>query len=390
MSSLQKSIVSGDPAAASAFGSKLFSRHGPFPTWADVWWPVVVQSVQDASAEPKVQATVLDAAVAHINHVCDLAGSALSAIVGQWLDTLTPATRIELLSKRSSAVYRLFLTLITQRRLSTVVLMDSLVFPVWKHAALLCLAPRSRLPNAQQHAIESTVITAQQLLLTVPPQAHLPPTTLQESFIVQTARAEMLQNHRVLSLIRHLPFLVVLGAVKGVADRIKSEIAVLLQALAMTPEFKTAAFRHLNLLKDTFLSSEWSKPSLDPAVESGMVDTLKSIMSEGEARHLSRGTRLNETGSSGIKATLPALGSGTQFSAWRWTRVVLEMRVEFKRLAMRIENNEELAEARDTLRRLVQSSLDREMTPDETDLLCETFRGIEPVVMQEVSCHNAC
>lgn len=60
------------------------------------------------------------------------------------------------------------------------------------------------------------------------------------------------------------------------------------------------------------------------------------------------------------------------------------MRVEFKRLAMRIENNNEPAEAKDTLRRLVQSSLDRDISADDADLLCETFRGIEPMVMQEV------
>jgi mediator of RNA polymerase II transcription subunit 12 len=54
------------------------------------------------------------------------------------------------------------------------------------------------------------------------------------------------------------------------------------------------------------------------------------------------------------------------------------MRVEFKRLAMRIENNNEPAEA----------SLDREISADDADLLCETFRGIEPVVMQEVRSGN--
>lgn len=78
------------------------------------------------------------------------------------------------------------------------------------------------------------------------------------------------------------------------------------------------------------------------------------------------------------------LGSGARLSAWRWTSIVLEMRVEFKRLATRIENNEEPVEARESLRKLIQQSLHADMSADEADLLCETFRGVEALAMQEV------
>lgn len=84
-------------------------------------------------------------------------------------------------------------------------------------------------------------------------------------------------------------------------------------------------------------------------------------------------------------STTTASGSATRFSAWRWTRVVLEMRVEFKRLAIRIENGDDVAEARQALNQLVHATLDREASPDDADLLCETFRGIEPLAAQEVS-----
>jgi mediator of RNA polymerase II transcription subunit 12 len=63
---------------------------------------------------------------------------------------------------------------------------------------------------------------------------------------------------------------------------------------------------------------------------------------------------------------------------------VLSMRVEFKRLAMRIENGEEPDQARQTLKELVHATLDRDASADDTDLLCETFRGIEPVAAQEI------
>lgn len=78
------------------------------------------------------------------------------------------------------------------------------------------------------------------------------------------------------------------------------------------------------------------------------------------------------------------LGHGVRLSAWRWTSIVLEMRVEFKRLATRIENNDEPVEARESLRKLIQQSLSADMSADEADLLCETFRGIEALALQEV------
>ena len=81
---------------------------------------------------------------------------------------------------------------------------------------------------------------------------------------------------------------------------------------------------------------------------------------------------------------LPSIDPSSRFSAWRWTRIVLEMRVEFKRLAARIETGDNPVEARTTLRQLVHSSLEKGVSADDADLLCEAFRGIEPVVGQEV------
>jgi len=153
---------------------------------------------------------------------------------------------------------------------------------------------------------------------------------------------------------------------------IHEHVSTLLDSLADTAEFKTAAFRHLHLLKDAFLSSEWSRPS-DPGLETGMVDTLKLIMSETPATDKT--------------PPLLPMDSASRFSAWRWTGIVLGLRVEFKTLAGRIETNDRPAEAKETLALLVRQSLERDTSADDADLLCEAFRGIEPVVIQEV-CSN--
>jgi mediator of RNA polymerase II transcription subunit 12 len=173
------------------------------------------------------------------------------------------------------------------------------------------------------------------------------------------------------SLIQQLPALVVLERSKIVPEKTRAQIQLIFRGLAALPQFKTAAFRNLDVLKDAFLSNDWIKRSNDSALETGMVEGLKLMMSDSVQ---------------GIKssAAVPAVEPGARYSAWRWTRVVLEMRVEFKRLTMRITNNDDPVEARQLLARLVRSSLDREASPDDMDLLVEAFRGADTVVAQEI------
>lgn len=66
---------------------------------------------------------------------------------------------------------------------------------------------------------------------------------------------------------------------------------------------------------------------------------------------------------------------------------MLGLRVQFKALAGRIESGDRPGEAKETLSVLVRQSLERDTSADDADLLCESFRGIEPVVIQEVSIH---
>ena len=93
----------------------------------------------------------------------------------------------------------------------------------------------------------------------------------------------------------------------------------------------------------------------------------------------------DKEGDSKSTPTLLPVDSVARFSAWRWTGIVLGLRVQFKALAGRIETGDRLAEAKETLTLLVRQSLERDTSADDADLLCEAFRGIEPVVIQEVS-----
>jgi len=365
MPAVEQAIKLKNPEQAAALGDKLFKRHGPYSTWGDLWWATVVKAILfDQSF--KDPAALIDTVLAHIA-VVESRDNDLDGTVARWLDTLTPVAKVDILGHRHSPLVAIFLKLVTTRRISSFTLLEKLAFPIWQLASGTCLVSKARQSTKTQAAVENSVLMAHQLLITTGPHTQLPPANLEEAFVLRSSRARVFYDMNVPSLVRHLPFLVVLQYSPSISAN--EHISTLLNSLAGTAEFKTAAFRHLHLLKDAFLSSEWSKPSLN--LETGMVDTLKLIMSE--------------TPPSGNK-TPPLLptDSASRFSAWRWTGIVLGLRVEFKTLAGRIETNDRPGEAKETLALLVRQSLERDTSADDADLLCEAFRGIEPVVIQEV------
>lgn len=276
MPDVEQAIKRGDPESAANLGERMYTRHGAYLVWADLWWSTVVKSIS-ATTHQASQGHLVDTAMAHISAV-DRGG--LDPTVASWLDTLQPSTKVDLLGQRSSPFLHIFLRLITTRRLSSLTILDKLVFPIWHSIATSCLATRSRQSSRTQAAVENTVMLAHQLLVAIGPHKHLPPSNLEEVLVLQTARTRVLHGSHVKSLIRHLPYLVVLQYSPAIWSKTHSQIGELLNSLAATAEFKTAAFRHLDALKDAFLSSEWSKPGLESGLENGMVDTLKMIMSE--------------------------------------------------------------------------------------------------------------
>ncbi|WVF69703.1 hypothetical protein IAT40_004482 [Kwoniella sp. CBS 6097] len=371
---LQQILIHGREEAALSLAPKLFTRHGSFSNWSTPWWATIIDVIQHPTHQ-HAHSSILRTAIGHVVAVESEARNALDPLISKWLEGMTSSSLIDAFGRRAGATLcQLLLDLVCKRCLSVVTVLDRLVYPVWKHTSTAILIPRKRLSGKQTQAVISTANIAAQVLVS-PPLAHaLPPLTLAQSIIVLASRQAVLCGVNVQSLIRHLPLLVALEKIGNLPDITSETIRSMLRRLAATAEFKTAAFRNLNVLKDAFLSSEWSKPSLDPGLEDRMVDTLKLIMSE---KPLNASTPAPKPG-------LPNLDNNARFSAWRWTRIVLEMRVEFKGLAMRIANGEDVADARQTLNRLVHATLDRETTADDTDLLCEAFGGMDAVVTQEI------
>ena len=385
MGQLQQAISTGNVAAAKVLAGKLFNRHGPFSSWSMVWWSTLASAV--LAPEGVRTASIVDASMTHIMDVDDHTDSTLDFVVATWLQDKAVPSIIDMLAlKSASGLIEILLNLVAKRRLRIVPqMLGRLAYATWKHAASGVLATKGRLSTKNLRAVECSMILTQHLLLTTPPNPALPPINLRQSLVMQTERRTAFDATNVPDLIRHLPFLVILDTARTATERLKQQITDLLQGLARTPQFKAAAFRNLHILKDAFLSNEWSKPGIEPCVEARMVDGLKLIMSQGSSCKLDQRVDIQLTSASTEKLhAIATLESSTRFSAWRWTSIVLGMRVEFKRLALRIENGDDATEARATLNQLVHATLDREASADDTDLLCEAFRGMETVAAQEI------
>ena len=278
MASLTKVISEGDVGATSLLASKLFTRHGAFGNWSTLWWQTIIASTQ--AIDNSVHSAVVAAATAHIQGVAGQADDEFQPIVSDWLDSLTPTDALEALSHPTSlTILWILVNCCAHRliRLSSKIL-ERLAFPIWTKVAKGALA--GGIPASDLKSLENSLIVSQQLLLTEPPSRMLPPNNLRQALVLQTERGDALNGKNVVNLIQHLPFLVVLEQSKSISSAMKRQISLLLEQLSMTPQFKSAAFRNLEVLKDAFLSSEWSQSPLEN-LEAGMVDVLKMIMSQG-------------------------------------------------------------------------------------------------------------
>lgn len=279
-------LTTGKESKAISVAPALFRQCGSFSSWSLKWWMLILDVVQKANTEQKP--FLYHAISTHLSAVLGQHGDTLDDAVTSWLENLSAVSLVETFGKRSSGVLiRLLLFLVSHRFLSTWVLLEKAVFPIWKHASPFALPPRKRLSSKQIQAITSTVNIIAQLLISPPLIPDFPPVSLKESLIVQASRQPVLQRLSVGILIQHLPLLVVFEQSKLLPDQISQRIDAILRNLAMTAEFKTAAFRNLNLLKDAFLAREWSGPGMDQGLEGKMIDVLKRIMSEKPTRKLS-------------------------------------------------------------------------------------------------------
>ena len=283
MGPLYQAISTGNIAAAKILAPKMFSRHGSFPNWASLWWTTLIKAIH--GSDRKKSSAVIEAALAHIEQVDDIAEGKLDKTIGDWLELLSPVSAFEQMASRSASILcEILLNLVAQRRARIVPkILDKLAYTCWKQAASSAIALKGRFSSKFTQAVTTSLVLSQQLLLTVPPNQNLPPINLRQSLVLQTERVKAMSKAFVPSLIRHLPFLVILDKARGTSESIRVQISTLLESLARTPCFKAAAFRHLHILKDAFLSNEWSKPGMDSTIEGGMVNALKLIMSQSSS-----------------------------------------------------------------------------------------------------------
>jgi len=280
MASLHQAIAAADEPCASSLATKLFAQYGAFINWSASWWRSILETIRPLSGISSRRQAILAVILVHIRKVDEESAGQVGTVVNSWLDSLS--SRLDVLEGQSASMLcEMLLTLAAERRASPMTLLDKVVYPMWTQAINGMIATRGHLTGTSIYGVESTVTLAQQLLLSSPPHISLSPTSLRETFVLQTSRTQILQHMNVARLIRNLPLLVVVQAAKGVPERLRQQIDLLVSGFAETPEFKAAAYRHISLLTDAFLSNEWSKAGLQLDVETSLVNALRLIMSQG-------------------------------------------------------------------------------------------------------------
>ncbi|WVO16601.1 hypothetical protein L204_104280 [Cryptococcus depauperatus] len=367
---LPQILLSGNEDIISTIAPALHHHYGFFHLWSSKWWTLIIDVIQKAESEQKL--CLYRMISKHMIAVFQEYQESFDSIVGSWLSSFTSARLLDIFGNHTSKIMtQLLLFLVSHRALSTTTIFDKMIYPIWKLTLMWALPPRKRLSSEQIQSIVSTIDLVSQLLVLPPLESELPPTLLTEAIVIQASRQNIFHDHHVKLLIQHMPVLVVFEQNQLLPEQTTTKIGEILNSLASSAEFKTAAFRHLSILKDAFLAREWSGPGMDQELEGRMVDVLKLIMSEKRTQ-------------SSPRTGIPSIDEPGRFSAWQWTRIVLEMRLEFKALAMRIADGQEVVDAKCTLSQLVHLTLDRETNRDDTDLLCEVFRGVDTTITHEI------
>jgi hypothetical protein len=175
---------------------------------------------------------------------------------------------------------------------------------------------------------------------------------------------------------------------------IVAEAAAFREGISNLATFKKGAFRHLDLLKDSFLTRQ-VRLSREAELDAALVEGLLLIMTESddsESRHCNKAEPVNAD----VALIIPADASGAataydwtderaELSPWQWKRTVLELRLSFKRLSMRLRPGETVEPADTSVEDFAASLLDRQLTQDQMALVDEAMKGIDIVAVNSVS-----
>lgn len=127
------------------------------------------------------------------------------------------------------------------------------------------------------------------------------PSTLEEYHRLQTSSTACFESLPFLSLVTHIPYLVLFESLLPAADELARGCAALREGLSSKPAFKAIVCRHQDEIKEAFLRREWirsgveaatasteggpvkgrEEPSQTDSLHGRMIDALKEIVSEG-------------------------------------------------------------------------------------------------------------
>lgn len=388
-----------DPFKVEKVGRDLWQRFDHDPEFPVVIWRNALDSLQAVRAAG-LEKDARHKALLSINTLLTVVGdlranlNGLRPAVYAWCEEQAKSGYPELSSSPGDVMADMLLLMVQNRCLSTKSILHHLFLPIWRHLSrsrsLLAGTPTQRDVNL---LLSSLRFARYAFSLKTSERIIFGAGELRTAQCFKANAAAIFEDHQAMQdFIQHLSFLPVFEVALQDLPDVSAEVAALREGVCALAIFKKGAFRHLDVLKDAFLTRQ-VRLANESQLDAALVDALLLIMTESDEGELTAEVRENQFCSS----TLPLLADSSspssydwtderaELSPWQWKRTVLELRLSFKRLSMRLRPGEAFESTDTSIEDFASSLLDRSLTQDQMALVDEAMKGIDMAAVNAVS-----
>jgi hypothetical protein len=271
-------------------GRDLWQRFDHDPDFPAVVWRNALDSVQ-AVREAEGTESQRHQAVASIATLLSTVGDLHANLNGwrssiyAWCAEQAKGGFPDLSAKSDDVLMDLFLALVEHRSLSTKSVLHYLIQPIWRHLsqsrAMLNGSPTQRDINV---LLCSVRFSRYAFSLKVDDQdGRDPDDCLRTSQCFRANAAAVFEDNSAMQdLIQHLALLPVFEVALQLTPTVAAEVCALREGISNLATFKKGAFRHLDLLKDAFLTRQVRLSTNETQLDTALVEGLLLIMTESD------------------------------------------------------------------------------------------------------------
>ncbi len=215
--------------------------------------------------------------------VADLRANGLRPPIYIWCEEQAKAGYPELASSPGDPVTDLLLLMLQNRSVSTKSIFHHLFQPIWRHLSksrsLLAGTPTQRDVNL---LLSSLKFARYAFSLKTSERVIYGAGELRTAQCFKANAAAIFEDHQAMQdFIQHLSFLPVFEVALQDLPMVSAEVAAFREGVSALATFKKGAFRHLDVLKDAFLTRQ-VRLTNESQLDAALVDALLLIMTESD------------------------------------------------------------------------------------------------------------